>query len=191
MKVKRILGLVMVIVFCIASSTTAFAAGLTKGEKSIINRLKAGVVVNGQVIKLPASYVNQAENELMKNKRNITDSQAAYIIKKIDEAEGILQKEGITSLAELKNSQSLKKIVQLAKEAAGVVDSTVAYNTSKSIVSVKNSSGKTVFTNKKIINQTGFDLSGIAFAGCFMITSLAACIFITHKKKLFVNEVVV
>lgn len=187
MKMKKILGLVIVTVLCLSSSVTAFAAGLTKSEQEIINKLKAGIEVDGKVIDVPASYLNQAENEMAKNKTDITATEANAIIGNVDKAQAIMEKEGITSISELKTSDSANQIVSLAKSAATTAGYTVAYNAAKGVVSVKNPDGKTVFTTKNVINQTGFDLTNTVLAGSFLVTLLAACFVIASKKKLFVN----
>lgn len=187
MKAKKIFGLVVAAVLCLSTSITAFAAGLTNDEQAILDKLKAGVKVDGKVVEVPASYLNQAENALMKT--NVTAAQADAVMSKIDQAQAIIKKDGITSVAELKKSDDAKEILGLAQSAAKEVGYTVAYNAAKGVITVSDKSGNNVLTSKNVINQTGFDLSTTLLAGGLMITLLAACALIARRKKLFVKTV--
>lgn len=187
MKMKKIIGLVLALTLCLASSVTAVAAGLTKDEKAIINKLKSGFEVNNIIVKFPVPYLNQVENEFIRNKTDITPNQAKTIISMFDQAEVIMQKEKITSVSKLKKSKSINQLVSLAKFAASTAGYKVAYNAADCDFSVKNPKDKAVFTTKKVINQTGVDLSNTVLTAGFLVTLLAACAFFTSKMKLFVK----
>lgn len=188
MKKKSIFSIVLILVLSLASSVTAFAAtGLSEAEESILAKLEAGVEVNGQVIEVPASYINQAENEFMKNDVDVTADQADVINSKIDEVAEIAKAENITKASDLANSDSIDELVAIVKEAAEVVDYTVAYDAATGVVSVTDPAGVDVFTTKSVINQTGFDMTATVVVGSVLVTLLAACIVIASKKKLFVS----
>lgn len=188
MKRKSIFSIVLILVLSLASSVTAFAAtGLSEAEESILAKLEAGVEVNGQVIEVPAAYINQAENEFMKNDVDVTADQAEVINSKIDEVAEIAKAENITKASDLANSESIDELVAIVKEAAEVVDYTVAYDAATGVVSVTDPAGVDVFTTKSVINQTGFDMTATVVVGSVLVTLLAACIVIASKKKLFVS----
>jgi hypothetical protein len=190
MRKKSLAGLALTLIMCLMASTSAMAAtGLSKAEESILDNLKAGVEVNGKVVAVPASYINQAKNELMKNDVDITAKQAATINEKIDEAAAIVKKEKITKASDLKNSKEVNKVVELTKEAAGVAGYTVSYDAASGIVKVLDPDGNVVFTTKNVINQTGFDMQATAVAGIAFVTLLAACILVADRKKLFAGSV--
>lgn len=190
MKKKSVLTLLLAFLLCLASSISAMAAtGLTADEETILDKLRAGVEINGKTVEVPASYINQAENELMKNAQDITAEDAALINSKIDEVAAIAKAENITKASDLKNSASAEKIIGLVQEAAAVVGYTVSYDAASGIVNVLDPNGNSVFTTKNVINQTGFDMTATVVAGSVLVTLLAACAVVAGKKKLFVRAI--
>lgn len=188
MKKKSFLAVVLTLAMCFVSSVNVMAAtGLTADEESILAKLKAGIEVNGQVVQVPASYLNQAENELMSNAEDVTAEQAAVINGKIDEVAAIAKAENITSAADLKNSASADQLVAIVKDAAAVVGYTVAYDAASGAIDVADPDGNSVFATKNVINQTGFDMTTTVAVGSVLVTLLAASIVIASKKKLFVK----
>ena len=67
MKLKKLIGVALATVFCLTSSVTAFAAGISADEQLLLDKLKAGVEVDGTVVQAPAEFLAQAENELKTN----------------------------------------------------------------------------------------------------------------------------
>lgn len=188
MKKKSLFSFMLILVLSLATSVSAMAAsGLSAAEESILAKLRAGVEVNGQVVEVPAAYINQAENEFMKNDVDVTADQAEVINSKIDEVAQIAKEENITKASDLATSGSVDELVAIVQEAAAVVDYTVAYDAASGIVSVTDPSGTEVFTTKSVINQTGFDMTAPVVVGGVLVTLLAACLVIASKKKLFVS----
>lgn len=187
MKLRKILGVAAATILCLASSITALGAGLSASEQALLDQLKAGFTVNGVLIEVPASVINQVENELMKNDVDVTAKQADVILAKLDEAVALAEELNVTSIEDVKAKAN--KFLPIAKEAAKVVNYTIAYDAAKGIVTVANPNGNTVFATKNVINQTGFDLTTTVVAGGVVVTLLAACFVVASKKKLFVKAV--
>lgn len=185
MKLRKILSVAAATLLCLASSITALGAGLTASEQALLDQLKAGITVNGVVIEVPASVINQVENELMKI--DVTADQADVILAKLDEAVVLAEELDVTSIEDFKAKAN--KFLPIAKEAAKVVNYTIAYDAAKGMVTVANPSGNTVFATKNVINQTGFDLTATVVVSGVVVTLLAACFAVASKKKLFVKEV--
>lgn len=189
MKKRSFFALALTLVVSLAGSVNVKAAsGLSADEESILAKLRAGVTVNGQLVQVPEAYINQAENEFMKNDEDVTAEQAAVINSKIDEVAAIAKEENIQSAADLKNSDSVDELVAIVKEAAAVIDYTVAFNAASGTITVADSSGNDVFTTKNVINQTGFSMTDTVVVGTGLVALLAACVVIANKKKLFASS---
>lgn len=183
MKKFRMLSALFALVLCLAGSVSAMAAGMNAEEEALLQKLKDGITVDGQQVTLPASYLNQAENELMKV--DLSAEQADTLQAKIDEAAAVIQEEKITSPADLKKSARLEEVVGIAQEAAESVGYTVSFNASTKQVAVKDTEGNTVFETKNVINQTGFDFSSVLFAAAGFFAFLLAGVVVAGKKGLF------
>jgi competence protein ComGF len=186
MRKKSLLAALLTMTLCLASSVSAFAAtGLSEQEQLIMDQLKAGIEVDGTTIQFPEAYLNQCENELMKNKEDVTAEQADVIFAKIDNVEQIAQENHLDTLAEIKSSEYIGDLVENVQAAAEVVDYKVDYNAAHEVVTVTGPDGNMVFTNKSVINQTGFDMTAPIVLGGVLVTLLAACTVVASKKKLF------
>jgi hypothetical protein len=187
---KSIVAVVLTAVMCFATSTSAFAAnGLSSAEQSILNKLQAGVEVDGHVVQVPAAYINQAENELMKNKTDLTAAQAKEINSIIDQVVALAKEENIKSAADLKASASKDKIVSLVKNAASVAGYKVALDAATGTVTVADPDSNVAFTSKNVINQTGFDMQATVAVAIALVSLLAASVVVADKKKLFAKPV--
>lgn len=187
MRLKKMIGVILATAICLTSSVTAFAAGLSAEEKLLLDKLKAGVEVDGTVVKVPAEFLTQAENELKKNGTDITADQAAIVSKKMDEVLAVAQANNVKSIADMKAIAS--EVLPLVEEAATAVGYTVAYDAAASNFSVTDPNGETVFSTKDVINQTGFDMTTTAAVGGSLVVLLAACVVVANKKKLFAKTI--
>lgn len=178
MKMKKLIVSLVATVMCVSTVITASAA--TTAE-DVIAKLKAGVTVDGKVITIPASYVNQAQIAL--DKTTVTAEQAEAMIAKIDEVQAVAEKKGITSLTALKENKTvLNEVVTLSNDAAKVIGYSVSYNANSSEVVAKDATGNTVFSSKVTVNQTGFDSTATVAVSVIVIAMLAACVVFTKKR---------
>jgi hypothetical protein len=146
----------------IGSGYAMAASGISEAEQSVLDKLRAGAVIDGVKQYLPAIYINQAENEFIGNEVDLTKEQAEAIITKIDEAIAIISDMDDVDMANVQNSEVALKLLTLVGEAAEVVDYKVSLDLSNKSIDIKNSDGDTVFIAKELVNQTGFrDYSGV------------------------------
>lgn len=190
MRSRKLITAIVVALTCTLYSTVAFAAtGLNAQEQAILTQLKAGVTVGGTTYNIPAEYINQAETEFMKDGVDVTEDQAALISANIAEAAAVMQKAGVTDPKAL-SAADQKAIMAAVQEAAAAMDYKVSIDTAASPVTVTviGESGSTVFSNKNIINQTGYDLNATVAVIAFLAVVAAASVTVASKKKLFVGQ---
>ena len=70
-------------VVAVSAVCSVSAAGLNNGEQKIIDELKTTVNLAGTATKLPAQYINQAENYFLQDDVDITDAQAESALQSI------------------------------------------------------------------------------------------------------------
>ncbi len=58
---KKLVSAVSVILIIFASFITAFAAGINANEQSVLAQMRTPANMNGNMVYVPSSYVNQAE----------------------------------------------------------------------------------------------------------------------------------
>jgi len=186
----RFLTIVLAVgMFFINSEYAMAATGLSEAEELILERLSEGVEMNGIIVRPPASYLNQAENELMKNGVDITKEQAEIINLKIEEAAELVNTVSMDDIVHFKNSDTAKKLMIFVEEAAAVVNYTVSFDITKGTFNILNSEGNYVFMAKDVINQTGYDMTSTAIVGSVLLSLLVVCFVIASRMKLFVNMV--
>jgi hypothetical protein len=187
-KKYQFLTLVLTIgMFFINGEYAMAATGLSEAEESILERLTEGVEMNGMVVRPPTAYLNQAENEFMKNKVDITMEQAAVINLKLDEIAEIVKTMDLYDITHYKNSSTARKLVTLVEEVAAEANYTVSIDIANKSFNIVNSNGNYVFMAKNVINQTGFDLSLSVIVGSILISFIPICYVIASKMKLFVK----
>jgi len=187
MKGKKFVVIILLSLISLFSPITAFAAGLSSGEEALLEKLKAGVELNGIVRRLPIEFLNQVENELMKNDTDITLEKAQYLSDRMDEVIAIAQSKNFTTVNDLK--ESINEIFPIIVEAADSVGYFVEFDAIEREVSVTDLDGNTVFTSKGIINQTGIDLTGLVITGGLIVILLTACIVVANKRNMFVKAI--
>jgi hypothetical protein len=184
------LTLVLTIGMFFMNSEYAMAAtGLSEAEETILERLTEGVEMNGIIVRPPVSYLNQIENELVKNEVDITEEQAALINLKIEEAAELVKTVSMEDIVHFKNSDTAKRLIVLVEEVAEVANYTVLIDIENESFNVLNSNGNYVFMAKNVINQTGFDITPTIIVGCVLISFLPLCFVMANKMKLFVKPV--
>ncbi len=202
MRLKKALVVSAAVATFLFSTLGAYAAtGVSAEEQRILDRLSAGVSLNGTVVQVPAEYYNMAVTELTNNAVDLTTDKVDSIIGNIDAAEAeIATDSSITSLADLKTSDKLNTIISYANTAANTANpnltSVVDASGNVSIVdksvgtgsSATASSAGTVAESGSIIKQTGFDLTQSVIVMLSLGTIMTACVFAANKKKLFVSD---
>lgn len=187
-KMYRFLTLVLTIGILFMSTEHAMAAtGLSEAEESILDRLTEGVEMNGMVVRPPVSYLNQIENELIKNEMDITQEQARLINLKIEEAADLVKTVSMEEIAHFKNSDIAKNLIVLLEEVAEIANYTLFVDVENETFNVLDSNDNYVFMAKNVINQTGFQITPTIIVGCILLSSLLVCFVIANKMKLFVK----
>ncbi|MDF2943027.1 MAG: hypothetical protein K0S01_1885 [Herbinix sp.] len=171
--------------FFINSGYAMAATGLSEAEELVLERLNEGVAMNGIVVRPPTAYLNQAENEFMKNEVDITMEQAAVINLKLDEVAKLVKTMDMYDVVHYKNSSTAKKLITLVEEAAAEANYTVSVDIANKSFNIMNSKGNYVFMAKDVINQTGFDLTPTVIVGGIMFSLLPLSFVIASRKKLF------
>ena len=188
MKKFKVFAAVLALAFSMAGAVSASAAsqGITEEEQKLLDKFKAGIEVNGEMVTPPASYINQAENELMRT--DVTSEEIAILNERMDEIYAIIQEEQLTTPAEARQSGRLNEMVEIGQEAAAVVDYTLSFNASTRVVTVKNEAGEVIFETKNVVNQTGFDFTATFVTIGILGASLVAGIAVAGRKGLFARE---
>lgn len=189
MKRRTLFTAAIVALTCTLYSTVAFAAtGLNAQEQSILTQLKSGVTVNGTTYNVPAEYINQAEAEFMKDGVDIAGDQAGTILANIAKAGEIMKSAGVTDPADLSLSDK-KAVISAAQEAAAAIGYSISVDAAAKTVTVIDAAGATVFSNKDVVNQTGYDMNA-TFAVIAVLAAVAAgSVAVASKKKLFVGQI--
>ncbi|MDF2486113.1 MAG: hypothetical protein K0R46_2281 [Herbinix sp.] len=191
MKKNYLFVLILTTFWSLNSLDYAMAAtGLSEAEQMILNKLEAGVEIDGEMSYLSVSYLNQAENELIKNEIDITVEQAGAIIKKIDEVLAVISGMSLVDITNLQGSEAAFQLLTLIDEAAKEIDYEVSIDISDRSVNIRNPEGDTVFVASNGINQTGAHSiprleMGLLFLWLLIICCAASVvvIMITGKEK--------
>lgn len=144
---------------------------------AILSAMRSGITVKGQTVRIPTSYINQAENYFASHK--ITDAQARYILAEINGAKAAIQDAGVTDLKKM-DKATKNKVLAAAQAAANNVDLKLTIGSDKN-VQIADSDGSVAFTSGNIIKTTGMswdwplwiaDWAGIflgLIGGCFLL----------------------
>ena len=180
---------IFISILAIFLSTSLFAlpAHASSNTDAIISSLQAGVEVNGTVVSIPASYINQAENYFAAHK--ITDAQSTYILAQISGAKEAIREAGITDLKHM-NEQTKQKIFAAAQASANEIALKMSIGSDKNI-KITDNSGSIAFSDENVIKTTGPSVNwhlwewvwGVAFASV-----IGFCLFVVRKYKLLEKE---
>ncbi len=179
-------------VIAIASSVTAFAAGINAAEQKILDELHTTVTMQGAQKSLPVRYINQTENYL--NTVEVTEEQANEIIARIELVKAYLTSTGAANYDQMTDAQ-IDTFVSKCQYVVDVVNLKIAYDKSTRVVPIIDQNGKVIFTvqlGKKTpidpspIKPTGFDfdIPGVtAAAGIGVLLVSAAGVYLISTKK--------
>ncbi len=173
MKKKYMMIVIFILLVTLINPGYAMAAsGLSDAEQAILDKLRAGAVIDGEMSYLPIGYINQVENELLSNEVDLTKEQADMLVKKIDEAIEIMSTIGYVDSNTIPTSEAAFKLLTVATEAANVLDYEVSVDIVNSSIELKNSDGDTVFISKNMVNQTGKSDSALLVKGGWVLVNL-------------------
>ena len=190
-----IAGVVAVSAFC-----TVSAAGLNSAENRIMDELNTTVSLNGTATKLPAQYVNQAENYFLQDDVDITDAQADQSIAAIKDCKKFLEDAKVSTYGQLSDDQ-MKELVALANKASGVVEVRLTFDRPSKVVTAYDKNGNvigkgstggnggnsgTTGGNGGVIKTTGAEVPGVAYVaglGILLVTATGVYLVKTSKKE--------
>ncbi|MEG1886757.1 MAG: hypothetical protein RR177_01400, partial [Oscillospiraceae bacterium] len=163
---KKIMSLLVVMVVCLATVLSVSAAsGISAEEQKILDAISSKVQTADASIDIPAVYINQAKQYLIK--KDIPDADVSKIIAKVDEAKSVAKTAKGSTVAEWKKNlpaAEMNKIVDAAKGAAEVVGATLTVDFSKEIVTVVDPQVGTIVIDLKPIKTTGTDSTAIVLS---------------------------
>ncbi len=172
MKKNYLLIFILTLLLTLTISSNAMAAtGISAAEQLILDKMKEGADINGDKKYLSSAYVNQAENEFLRNKVDLTKEQAEFIIAKIDEAIAVISEVGAVDIANIQNSEVAFQLLSLVGEVANEVNYEVSVDIANRSINVTNPEGDTVFIAKNTVNETG-NTSGDAVWMIILILSI-------------------
>lgn len=181
----------------VTASSAAFAAGINSAEQSILDELNTSVTMQGVEKKIPASYINQAENYF--NTIEVTDEQAAQIVAGIEDAKKYLESTGAANFKSLTSDQ-VDTFVAKCQSAVSVIGLNLSFEKSTGAITLVDSDNNTVFTAKVAsfsdsgsgsgkdnpIKTTGafFNIPGIVtVAGVGILLVSGAGVYLVKKSK--------
>jgi hypothetical protein len=151
-----LIAILTLLLIMISPNNAMAATGISDAEQKILDKLRSGAEINGEMSYLPTAYINQAQNEMIGNDVDLTVEQADVVISKIDEAIDIMSVMGNVDMNSITNSEAALKLLTVATEAANAVDYEISVDIVNSSIDVRNSEGETVFVSKNMVNQTGY-----------------------------------
>lgn len=163
MRKSLVSTIVFIMILCIATGVNAYT------QQDLLNYLTKAHVVNGQTFQLSAADKVKVERFLADNP--VTDEQAAQIKSKADATLNYMEKENVTDLSKLNNTQK-EKLLAMANDAADVVGVSVSYSAKDNSVSV--------YKDGKLIESINANLNKLVQTGSsnyeYVIAPLVALI---------------
>lgn len=176
---KKLIGFVAVLSMVFAMAITASAAQITSDEQTIIDVLKAGVVVDGRTVKVPTKYINQAESYLMN--KDVTKAEVEEVLSYIDSAKDYMVANKIKDLSAM-NSKQMDKMISYAEDAAKVVDVKLTVNTKTGVIRGIDTEGNVVLSGEETIKQTGMDMNATVAVAAALCAVVVVCVVVAKKK---------
>lgn len=176
---KKLIGFVAVLSMVFAMAITASAAQITSDEQTLIDVLKAGVVVDGKTVKVPTKYINQAESYLMN--KDVTKAEIEEILSYIDSAKDYMVANNIKDLSAM-NSKQMDKMISYAEDAAKVVDVKLTVNTKTGVIRGIDTEGNVVLSGEETIKQTGMDMNATVAVAAALCAVVVVCVVVAKKK---------
>lgn len=181
MKVMKKLICCILILFTVFALT--FSAGaVSNGSDAIIAALRSGVMVNGTLVTLPDSYINQAENYLAAHQ--LDDTQVQFILSEINAAKEAIKEAGVTDLRQMDPSTK-KKVLAAAQQATKEASLKLTVGTDKK-VKVVNETGGLVFSDENPIKTTGaaLNLTPVFIVGAVLLSLFIASVLLIGRYGL-------
>ena len=188
MKSKKIFGrifsLLVVLTILAFSCINAFAAGINSYEQSVLAQMRTPANMNGNMVYVPDSYVNQAEAQF--NTIEMTSQQASEINSIISQGRSFLEGTGKSSMKELTPAEK-RQILSYASAAAGVLNLTAAAGSDASQVKIMDSDGNVIVDESgAVIKTTGSQTTAgyvpTVFAASLAVLTVLACAGIVCGK---------
>lgn len=180
---KKLVSAVSVILIIFASFITAFAAGINANEQSVLAQMRTPANMNGNMVYVPSSYVNQAEAHF--NTIDMTSAQAGKINSLISQGRSFLEGTGKSSFDKLTGSEK-KTLANYASQAAAVLNLSAAAGSDGSQVKVIDKSGNVIIDDSgMVIKTTGAenrDFSVPIMIGFAAVTAVCCTLLIISKK---------
>ncbi len=150
---KKILCVLTTVVLVAFSCVAVSAAGINANEQSVLNQMNTPANMQGNMVYVPASYVNQAETHF--NTIDMTSEQASEINSLISQGRSFLESTGKKSVGELTGAEK-KKLIQYASAAAGVLNLTAVGGSDATRVKVIGKDGEVIIDDSgSVIKTTG------------------------------------
>lgn len=180
---KKLFAVLIALAIVVISCLTVFAAGINAAEQSVLQNMRTPANMNGKMIYVPASYINQAEARF--NTIDMTSDQADKINGIINEGRSFLESTGKSSIKELTASQK-SKLLSYASAAANVLNLTAAAFSDETRIKITTKDGEVVVDeSNNIIKTTGFSSAAlpITAGAVLMIMLVTASVGVIILKK--------
>lgn len=191
---KRLLAIITILAMAVAFAVPTFAAnGISAKEQVLLNKFKAGVVLDdGTVVTPNPRYITQAENWLIKD--DLTDEEIKLLSDTIDKLAVIVKQENFHNIYEIRVSDRYDEIVLMIQAACRKVGYIVvpkiggeSLNPEPGIKPIgDNGKGTEIdITPSTKPKQTGFDMTATVVSVIALIAVLSGSAVIINKKNLF------
>lgn len=191
---KKGISVLLVMFFVVSLASVGFAASdINAEEQAILDRLEAGVEVNGEVMEVPAEVLQQAEIFFQRDDVDFTSEDQDAVTGAIDEIDAEIKAQGVTEIADL-GTTSRDEIIEIATKGAEAVQSmdlTLTYNPSENVAQILDAEtgdvlGEATYdTEAGPIKQTGFALAPTAIIILLLTSAVVGSIVMASKKNLF------
>lgn len=180
---KKLVSAVSVMLIIFASFITVFAAGINANEQSVLAQMRTPANMNGNMVYVPSSYVNQAEAHF--NTIDMTSAQASEINSIISKGRSFLEGTGKSSFNKLSGSEK-KTLANYASQAAAVLNLSATAGSDGSQVKVIDKSGNVIIDDSgMVIKTTGAvnkDFSVPIIIGFAVVSAICCGLLISSKK---------
>ena len=166
---KSLLTVVLFVIVTLFATTMVNAATGAELPELIYARGAKYGVTQSQKIKMERYVANHP----------ITDEQANAVMAKVDEVEKVFKDAGVTSLSKL-SSSNLKKVQNLATEAAAIVDVKVVWKSTTAEI-YKDATLVDVIDFSGLLAYTGNDVNVALVVSSIAVVALAAGIILRKK----------
>lgn len=160
---KLLLSLVLMSLFVLP---VLGASDVNAEEQKVLDKLTAGVTIDGKTVDLSAEELNLAKNFFMRDEIDLTAADVAGLLTAIDAAAKIMQDAKVSDITKLSTDDKLAllKVAQDAVAAVESVELTFAYDFDTNIAQILGAEGvvlaeSTVTTESTVIKDTANNLS--------------------------------